>query len=62
MFWFFSRKKALIALFFQFKSHLQSIEMSNYRLTRLVCIFTKLALINRYSKKLSLIDAIIHLN
>ena len=36
--------------------------MSNYRLTRLVCIFTKLALIKPHLKKLSLIDAIIHLN
>jgi len=36
--------------------------MSNHRLVRLVCIFTKLALIKPYLKKLSLIDAIIHLN
>ena len=36
--------------------------MSNYRLARLVCIFTKLALIKPYSKKMSLIDAIMHLD
>jgi hypothetical protein len=36
--------------------------MSNYRLVLLVCIFTKLALIKVYLEKLSLIDAIIHLN
>ncbi len=58
MFWFFSLKKAIIALFFQFKTLLKCIEMSNYRLACLVCIFTKLALINPYFKKLSLIDAI----
>ena len=36
--------------------------MSNYRVARLVCIFTKSALIKPYLKKLSLIAAIIPLN
>lgn len=36
--------------------------MSNYRLTRSVCISTKLAQIKPYSKKVTLIDAIMPLN